>query len=350
MIQSLDKSIIRSGLLKYIKVLFLAGDVTDRLLSMNDEAVPQIDRWAVRLLRACKAHGVALRVLEGTPSHDRQQSKRIEDLHDMLELQCDFRYIDKVEIEFLECVGVHVLYIPDEAHDTTTETKNVVSALLQAKGLTHVDLAIMHGYFPHQLPYDTKEGSYHDLAFYESIVRYWISIGHVHTRTRVGKALAQGSHDRMSHGEEEAKGYVLATCRNPSGDDAWFIDNEDAHSYRTIEVYDLTPEEALAKIDQVCEGLRAGSRVRIEATPEHPIFESMLLLTNRWPLLHLTKHSKNKTDKSTAEKVLEDVLSKWTPVRIDKESIGPLVEKRLIKREIDEQQRHRILQHLQECT
>ena len=76
----------------------------------------------------------------------------------------------------------------------------------------------------------------------------------------------------------------------------------------------------------------------------------MLMLTNRWPLLHLTKHIKSKSEKSTVEKILEDVLSKWTPIRIDRESIGPLIEKRLLKREMDAEQRHRVLTHLQECV
>lgn len=349
MIAALDKSILRSGLLRYIKVLFLAGDVFDRLLSMNDESVPHIDRWQARLLKACAEHGVALRVLEGTPSHDCKQSARFEILHELMELKSDFRYIQKVEIEHLECVGATVLYVPDEAHDTTIETKAVVQALLQAKGLTQVDLSVMHGYFKHQLPYDTKEGSYHDLEFYESITRHWITIGHVHTRSRVGKALAQGSHDCLKHNEEEAKGYVLATCRNLSGDDAWFIDNHDAHIYRTVQCYDLDAEQALAKIDTVCGEVRTGSRIRIEAEAEHPIFESMLMLTQRWPLIHLTKHPKSRNEKSTAEKVLEDVLGKWSPVNIDKESIGALVEKRLQKRELPQEQQQRILNHLARC-
>ena len=350
MIQAFDKSVYGNGLLSYIKLLVLAGDVFDRLLNLNDESIFAIDRWIARLLKRCAEAGVVLRVLEGTKSHDRAQSQRFEMLYEFLELKSDFRYVKDVEVEYIASLGCQVLFIPDEAHTSTVETKEVVQAMLQAKGLQQVDLAVMHGYFQHQLPYDTKEGSYHDLAYYESIVKHWITIGHVHTRSRVGKALAQGSHDRLSHGEEEAKGFVVATCRHPGKDDAWFIDNHHAHVYRTVTCYDMTAEHALAAIDAACEGIPTGSRVRIEAEPEHPVFESMLMLTNRWPLLHLTKHIKSKSEKTTVEKILEDVLSKWTPIRIDRESIGPLIEKRLLKREMDAEQRHRVLTHLQECV
>lgn len=349
MIQAMDKSVHASGLLKYVKLLVLAGDVFDRLLNLRDEAIVPIDRWIVRLLKGCAKHGVILRVLEGTKSHDQGQSNRFETLYEFLGLDFDFRYVKETEIEYLPSLDKRVLYIPDEAHSTTIETKAVVQAMLQAHGLQGVDLAFMHGYFLHQLPYDMKEGSYHDLEYYESIVKYWISIGHVHTRSRNGKALAQGSHDRLAHGEEEAKGYVVATCDNKPKDEAWFIDNPHAHQYRTVVCYDMSAEQALAAIDAACTGLPAQSRVRIEAEPEHPVFESMLMLTARWPLLHLTKHIKTRTEKSTAEKILEDVLSKWTPIRIDKESLSPLIEQRLIQRNLEGAQRHRVLAHLQEC-
>lgn len=350
MIQALDKSLYSDGLLSFVKVLFLAGDVFDRLLSLNDEAVPFIDRWIAKLLKSCAQAGVCLRVMEGTKSHDRNQSQRFKDIYDLLELKSDFKYITDVQIEHLECVGANVLFIPDEAHPSTIETQAVVKAILNAKGLSEVDISVMHGYFKHQLPFVTKEGSYHDLDYYESITKHWITIGHVHNRTRVGKALAQGSHDRLKHGEEEDKGFVVATCRETNADQFWFINNTLAHTYRAVLCYDLTSEQALASVDTACDGLRPNSRISIEAEPEHPIFQSMLYLTNRWPLLHLTKNIKTRNDKTIAEKILDDELSNWSPIRIDSESIGPLIEKRLLKRELKSDQQQRILNHLSECV
>lgn len=349
MIQAMDKSVHGSGLLKYIKLLVLAGDVFDRLLNLRDEAINPIDRWIVRLLKGCAKHGVILRVLEGTGTHDHKQSSRFQTLYEILGLEFDFRYVKNTEVEFIPSLGKWVLYVPDEAHPTTTETKAVVAAMLQANGLQQVDLAFMHGMFQYQLTYELKEGTYHDQDYYCSIVKYWISIGHVHTRSRFNKILAQGSHDRLKHGEEEAKGYVIATCDNRPKDEAWFIDNPHAHQYRSVKCYELSAEEALVKIDDVCTGLPPQSRVSIEAQPEHPVFESMLTLTARWPLLHLTKLPKNKSEKSTAEKILDDTLSKWTPIRIDAESLSPLMEKRLVQKGLVDAQRRRVLSHLQEC-
>lgn len=349
MIQALDKSLYSNGLLDFISVLFLAGDVFDRLLSLNDENIVFIDRWIAKLIKTCAVKRVALRVLEGTKSHDRAQSKRFETIYELLGMTSDFKYINKVDIEYLECVKAHALYVPDEAHSSTIETKAVVQAMLDAKGLQNVDVAVMHGFFEHQLPYGTKEGSFHDFNFYEGIVKHWITVGHVHTRSRVGKVLAQGSHDRLAHHEEEDKGFVVATCRTGK-DEFWFIDNKLAHSYKTVNCFDLDAQQSLAAIDKVCETLETNSRVRIEAPPSHPIFESMLTLINRWPFIHLTKHIKHKPDKSSDQRTSPDALSTWVGVRIDKTNIAELINKRLTSRGIPSNQSQRILAQLQECV
>lgn len=349
MIKGLDESIFTSGLLTYVKVLFLAGDVFDRLLSLDDPSVQNIDRWIARLLRACAEHGVTLRVLEGTPSHDRRQSARFETILELLDIQLDFRYVTAVEIEYVAVVKSWVLYVPDEAYPTTMQTQEVVRGLLKSKGLDMVDVAVMHGYFQYQLPYQTKEGSYHDLAFYESIVRKWITIGHVHSRSRMGKALAQGSHDCHGHGEEEDKGYVVATVGN-GNDDAWFMNNPHAHIYRTLEVYDLDTAEAIALADEVAAKLPAGSRLRIQADPEHPVFEHIVQLQVSWPHLVMSKHQKSRGEKTIAEKVLEDVISHWVPIRIDNTNIVELIGQRMLKRKLDETVQARLLRRLKECA
>lgn len=349
MIHGLDESMFKSGVLDYVKVLFLAGDVFDRLLSLDDPSVQHIDRWIVRLLRACAAKGVALRVLEGTPSHDRRQSTRFVTLLELLDIQLDFRYVTTIDVEYIEAVKAWVLYVPDEANPSTIQTQEVVKALLQSKGLTHVDVAVMHGYFQYQLPYQTKEGSYHDLAFYESIVRYWITIGHVHTRSRNGKACSQGSHDCHGHGEEEAKGYMVATVNNGK-DDVWFMDNPHAHIYRTLEVYDLDTAESISAVEAVAPTLPEGSRLRVQADPDHPIFEHMVQLQVSWPHLIMSKHQKSRGEKSVAEKVLEDVISHWVPIRIDSTNIVELIDKRMAKRQHDETTQRRLLDRLKECV
>lgn len=348
MIKGLDESIFKSDLLRYIKILFLAGDVFDRLLNLEDPSVHHIDRWIARLLRACSEHGVILRVLEGTPSHDRRQSERFNTILSLLNIEIDFRYVSEIEIEHIPSLSADVLYIPDEAHPTTTQTQEVVKALMGAKGLEKVDLAIMHGYFQYQLPYQTKEGSFHDIDYYTSIVRHWITIGHVHTRSRMGIVLAQGSHDRVSHGEEGAKGYVVATVGNRK-DEAYFIDNPHAAIFKSVEVYDLPVEEALAKVRQVAGELPPHARFRIVGEPSHPIFEFFMQLQLEFPTIQLSKKLKSQGEKSIAEKIVDNVIGKWVPVRLDRESLPAMVEERINKRTLDADCKNRLIRRLREC-
>ena len=54
-----------------VDLVVLAGDVFDNGMPLSSEDVSHIDMWVAKLLRLCHKHKVMLRVLEGTPSHDR---------------------------------------------------------------------------------------------------------------------------------------------------------------------------------------------------------------------------------------------------------------------------------------
>ena len=347
MLRGLEESIFKSGLLGYIRILFLAGDVFDRLLSLDDPNIHHIDVFISKLLRACKDHGVMLRVMEGTPSHDRRQSKRFETIEEMINTGVDLAYVTETSIEYIEALKTHVLYVPDEAHPTTIQTKEVVQALLDARGIKQVDLCIMHGYFQYQLPYVTKEGSYHDIDFYQSITKHWISIGHVHTRSRFGKVLAQGSHDRCGHGEEGEKGYVVATIGNPK-DDAYFIDNPHATVFKSVETYDMLVEDAVKLLHEEASKLLPGARLRIVAEPEDPIFDYAVTLQLAYPNIVVSKKPKSRGEQTIAEKILDNVIGRWQPIRIDENNIVEMVVQRLQKQNASHDI-NRLTKRLQEC-
>ncbi len=350
MIEALDESILKSGLLKRIKLLFLAGDVFDRLLELNHPAIHEVDRWIWRLFKACERAGVILRVLEGTPSHDRHQSQRFVTVHEVSGSQCDFRYVDQIEIEFIEKLGVSVLYIPDEISPAGTHvTKAVVESLLESRGIEQVDLACMHGFFKYQLPYDVKETAYHDEDFYQTIVKYWIFIGHVHNHTRRGKIVAQGSHDRLTHGEEEPKGFVEASVGNPQGDQCFFIENKMAHTYMTIQCYEMDVGLAFEKIEALLVNVSDFARVRIEAEPQHPIFTNMVELQKKYPTLNFTPHPKAVGEGSPlSEAAKAPEIIKWHAIEITKDNIVQMVADRLSLRDIGPLTAARALQHLRE--
>lgn len=350
MIGALDESILHSGLLTRIKLLFLAGDVFDRLLELNHPAIHEVDRWIWRLFRACEKNGVIVRVLEGTPSHDRHQSHRFVTVHEISRSQCNFKYVDKIDIEYIEPLGINVLYIPDEiSPQGTQETKAIVETMLASRGLEQVDIACMHGFFKYQLPYDVKESAYHDEDFYQRIVRYWIFIGHVHNHTRRGKIVAQGSHDRLTHGEEEPKGFVQASVGNLDGDECYFIENKKAHTYMTIQCYEMEVGMAFEMIDDRLQNVVDFSRIRIEAEPQHPIFTNMAELQKKYPTLNFTPHPKA-FDEGTplSEAAKEPEIIKWHAVEITKDNIVDMVASRLSLRDIGPTTAARALQHLKE--
>ena len=75
MLKSLHKYIINDTVLADLDVLFITGDIYDRLLANNDPVNYLIERTLTQLLFKCAKHDVMIRFVEGTPSHDREQGR-----------------------------------------------------------------------------------------------------------------------------------------------------------------------------------------------------------------------------------------------------------------------------------
>ena len=264
-IQCLRNEIFDKPLLENIDALFIAGDVFDRLLQLDYPGLPFIDQFFADLLKKCKRTNTVLRVLEGTPSHDRGQSSRVVTVEELIQSGCDFRYVNTLEYEHIESLDCHVLYVPDEYKPDTAETLTEVKELLKDRGLKQFDIAIMHGAFAYQFPAHLKIPT-HDINEYENLVRVIIFIGHVHTHSRSGKVFAQGSFDRLRHGEEEPKGYGIAEIRNNRAN-ALFIQNKQARVYKTIQLYNKDVESAFKALKQALANQPIDACIRIEAEP-----------------------------------------------------------------------------------
>jgi len=227
-----------------LDLLFFAGDVFDRLMNLPQDEVDAIQEWISDLLRICVKWNVIVRVLEGTPSHDWRQSKQFVNINNGLHIGANLKYVDTLSIERLdELGGLTVLYVPDEWNADASVTWLQVGELLRIHGLEQVDVACMHGSFDYQLPIESVKN--HNSDNYMTIVRHYIGIGHVHLRTeRGGKILAQGSFDRLSHGEEAPKGHYRA-CIHPDGDYHWFVENPGARLYKTLDCRELNIDEVM---------------------------------------------------------------------------------------------------------
>lgn len=327
-IRMLETEIFEKKLLDKIDILFLAGDTFDRLIQLDYPYLPDIDAFAAKLIRECELKNVILRIMEGTPSHDRRQPERFKTIFEIIHSNADFAYVDTLRIEYIAKYDAHVLYIPDEWKADNDETLQEVKALMASKGLEQVDIAVMHGQFSYQMPAHIKGLPIHDAEAYQKLVRTVIFIGHVHTHSRYGKIVAQGSFDRLRHGEEEAKGYVIARIKN-NGVTISFIENKAARIYKTIELYDLDITESMSKIETALKGQPMDICLRIEAEIDHPIFVNVGQLEKRFPTVTFSKLPKDRTTGESINLVVHNEFDDWKGITITKENIIDLVMERI---------------------
>lgn len=270
-----------------LDIIFICGDVFDGLLSLPDDAVTEVDTWIAFLIYVCAKHDILLRILEGTPSHDWKQSERFLTLAKVLQQPVDIEYVKELSIEYIERFDINVLYVPDEWESSTDKTLSQVKAMVRAKGLDKVDYAIMHGSFSYQLPENVKSPK-HDPEEYLNLVRDLIFIGHIHVHSRYKRILAQGSFDRLSHGEEEPKGHLRVTVRD-GNHFIKFVENKNAKIFKSIDCSFLSLEDTIDRIDSVVFGLPDNSHVRVIGNSENPIFTNINMLVKRYPLLVWSK-------------------------------------------------------------
>jgi DNA repair exonuclease SbcCD nuclease subunit len=296
---NLRRAVPHSPETEKLDIIFLAGDVFDTLLNLPHEDIIEIDRWIVYLLRLCKKYGIKLRVLEGTPSHDWEQSQRFVDLNELYAIDCDLKYVKGMDIEYMPEFDRHILYIQDQYAATTEKTLADVHALMAARGIAYVDIAIMHGQFDRQVP-EMATCPKHSAEEYLKIVRELICIGHDHHYWSYDKIVAQGSFDRLSHNEEEPKGHIRATLRGDGTREVQFVENKDAKKFISIDCQGTDTDQALNKIDQAVIGLPDDSYVRPILSQGHPLITQHGVLLRRWPQFQWSKPKIISTDKKQA--------------------------------------------------
>lgn len=269
--------------------IFIAGDLFDSLLHMSDESILNIMLWLHDLFSYCSRNKIALRILEGTPSHDWKQSRLALFLDHCFKGKIDFKYVDAVSIEYNEKHKINILYVIDEASDSTKTTLELVKNNLIKMTLTKVDIAIMHGAFNYQLPEVTNKNIKHDEFEYLKIVKHFINIGHHHTSSVFDRIVAQGSFDRLRHGEEEKKGAYLMEIVG-SERKATFIENKYAKTFKTINFKDQPMEKVFNRLEKLKDELRLGSFIRI-ITSNLSVLKEFNSLKSAFPFFNLTKES-----------------------------------------------------------
>lgn len=334
-----------------INIIFIAGDLFDRLLDMDDDDTHLIKLWLDRLSRFCSRFDISLRILKGTPSHDWNQSSQAETVWKISQTPGDFKYVDTLSIEYMEKHDIHVLYVPDEWAATTDETLAQVKILLQEMQLKQVDIAIMHGLFNYQLPGIGKASSKHDETSYLELVKYFINIGHIHTHSTYERILAQGSFDRLTHGEEEPKGGMLMYLDPVDGDKYFFIENKGAKIFKTFTLKNADVEKSMEYIERQLLKIPLNSYIRIKAAKDHGVYIGFEELKSKFPFYNFTKKSLEDEEETAYNLRVNDMLDiEYVSVQIDRENIRNLLWEEISKKYTPSQQQQSIYNKVIDST
>lgn len=326
-IHNLKKEFPPSMETESLDMITLDGDVFDKLLHLSDDNIEVIEYWIKEFLTMCKKFDIVVRILEGTPSHDWKQSKMFETVNELSDIGCDVKHIKNLSIEYIEKFNMNFLYVPDEWHPETDETWKQVKELLALHGLKKVDIAFMHGCFPHQLPSHVKVPM-HDPDRYMSIVKYVVIIGHIHKHAVFDRIITPGSFDRLCHGEEEPKGHIRFYLNE---DETWnvkFIENKNAKIYKTISCVNLPVEEALERVSLVVKGLPKYSHIRIAANKDDAIFSGLDVLKTKFPEM-IWSNPKIPTKNTDGKEMLVDMRAKFRGIDITKDNLHELMMSRI---------------------
>jgi len=282
------------------KLIIISGDVFDKLLSSNGLEINLALEWLTELILFCKEQDIILRILEGTPGHDWKQVKLIFTILDKLDIDVDFRYVEEIEIEYIEKLMTTVLYVPDEAKPTTAEIYQEVQFKLKELAIDKVDIAVMHGTFDYQLPIPLP--NVHIPKDYLDIVRGPIIIGHHHSRSNYKRIITPGSFDAMNHSDDNTKGgvYINYTIKD-SKFRFRFLDNKEALKFKTIDVRGKDLSYIYKQLERYNNHNDLNRfNLRLHADINEPIRQNMLELTKNYTNLNITFKSSDKNDVTTA--------------------------------------------------
>ena len=308
-----------------LDIIFIAGDLFDGLLDLSSSDIHEASLWLSRLMNFCARFNIKLRILEGTPSHDWRQSKIAETIACIIKLPLDFKYINTLHIEYLEDLQSYILYMPDEWTANAELSFSQVQTLLHEMQISQVDIAIMHGLFNYQLKHIVGNIQKHNEYDYLGIVKHFINIGHIHTFSTYERIIAQGSFDRLCHGEEEPKGAVLCTISDKE-DSFSFIENKHAKIFKTIELKSNDLEVSFKKIDRVISKLPDNSHVRIKAKKDNPIYTNLDELKLKYPMIYFSKVSiEDIEEEYHLINTSADLSKEYSPIAITSENVRELL-------------------------
>lgn len=283
--------------LKDLDILFISGDVFDRLVSTRSIEYKLIVSWLSNLLLWCKDRNVKLRILYGTPGHDNDQVASFTEIANKLSPETDFKYIPTLWIEKMLDLDLTILYVPDEVHPDSEDTWKDVLNLMKQEQVSEVDLSIMHGCFGYQLP--IKDLKFlHKESNYLDITKYYINIGHIHTSSCYERILAPGSFDRLAHNEEENKGGLLCKIHKDGTMDFKFLVNRFSKVYKSLDYVGKDESWILKDLNKELKKYPDKSFIRLIVDDNNTLVKSLKSVCNQYPNLYIKIKVNNEVNES----------------------------------------------------
>lgn len=328
------ETVITTQRLKEIDMLIITGDLYDRQLNNGDPDTNAINRWITNLLMRCSLYNVMVRLVKGTPSHDREQLNFFVEQTVNAKIDVDLKYVEELDIVYESKLDAHFLYIPDKWRSSTEVTLLEVKKLMESKKLKQVDFAIMHGAFSYQLPSIVKEPT-HDEDEYLKLVKYHILVGHVHIMTINDRIFAAGSFDRICHNDEIPKGLFFNTVKEDGSYTSEFIENKNAKQFITLDVHEMGTKELFQFIKTKLETIKPYSYIRLRCKPNDVATGDINTFITTFPKYHWDiTFEKVKKNKTAISDIVEEInLDELIPIDVD--SIVGLTEQ-VLKEQIND--------------
>ena len=205
--------------LSTIDLVVFTGDTFHSLLDFNNDTSKYVILFLHELFYMSHQYHFGIRFLRGTFTHDRNQVQYIKQnaIRYFGNIKVDLKtYSDiSLDTETIKKETIRCLYLPDDLpYNSQEDVLETVQHMLDAKKWEYVDIIFGHGYMAHVLAPGVRGPKVlYTLEALSRICTHLVVFGHVHTpsikKYKKITGIYVGSFERMCHGEEEPKGYLI---------------------------------------------------------------------------------------------------------------------------------------------
>lgn len=311
-----------------VDAIYILGDLFDERGVLDNKNTRSAVSFLNELLYFCAGHNIALICMEGTPKHDRKQSKLLTTLNE--KIGANYKYFDEVTVYKEPALDLVVGLIPDEVSSDAKDTVKIFKKLMNSKGYKKVDVLGMHGLFHFQIPHIFSKANFDERTM-ESLVNYCIVIGHDHKEKLRGKIRVSGSCEVLNHGEVGRKGVTVIDFTDGKAS-AYFVLNNKPCPYLTVNGVGKSDEEIIIEVEKAIVTMKSepyGKHGKLRVSYPHdsdirPLLRSLSEKND----ISITPH--RLTDKNKIRKINEVFSSRsQDEIHLDPKTITKLLKGRI---------------------